>query len=331
MNVIRPRESPARSTSVTRATPIGHAQQRLAPLHGDADAECRQHQSDDGDHPLQLHDQVEEARELRDLRLRHDGEAELAPLGQDRLERVEQCDALGVGLVDDVVEGGGDVDDDRAALLELLRQRRLLAGQDVDHRVVGVAVQGVPQLPELGALEELEREALHVAVHLVRRSASRSAWPWAAATAVTLFCTMCVEKSASVALAARWSTMTWLRASGAMVATYWSVLVTVRMAQTEITEIGDQQRRQDHQHPRGDPPRPVAPGASLRGVSGCPRRARDGARRGVSSGSMSFISARSFRQCLVPKGPSAHGCLPEYDKMDREVREARKQGVAIVV
>ncbi len=32
--------------------------------------------------------------------------------------------------------------------------------------------------------------------------------------------------------------MTWFRASGAMVATYWSVLVTVRMAQTEITEMG---------------------------------------------------------------------------------------------
>ena len=32
--------------------------------------------------------------------------------------------------------------------------------------------------------------------------------------------------------------MTWFRASGAMVATYWSVLVTVRIAQTEITEMG---------------------------------------------------------------------------------------------
>ena len=32
--------------------------------------------------------------------------------------------------------------------------------------------------------------------------------------------------------------MTWLRASGAIVATYWSVFVTVRMAHTEITEIG---------------------------------------------------------------------------------------------
>jgi len=49
---------------------------------------------------------------------------------------------------------------------------------------------------------------------------------------------MCVEKSSSVALAARWSTITWLRANGAMVATYWSVFVTVRMAQMEITEMG---------------------------------------------------------------------------------------------
>ena len=32
--------------------------------------------------------------------------------------------------------------------------------------------------------------------------------------------------------------MTGLRASGAIVSTYWSVLVTVRMAHTEITEIG---------------------------------------------------------------------------------------------
>ena len=49
---------------------------------------------------------------------------------------------------------------------------------------------------------------------------------------------MCVENSASVAFVARWSTITGLRASGAMVATYWSVSVTVRMAQTEITEMG---------------------------------------------------------------------------------------------
>ena len=56
--------------------------------------------------------------------------------------------------------------------------------------------------------------------------------------AVTLFCTMWVENSASVAFVARWSTMTWFRASGAMVSTYWSVLVTVRIAQTEITEMG---------------------------------------------------------------------------------------------
>ena len=32
--------------------------------------------------------------------------------------------------------------------------------------------------------------------------------------------------------------MTWFRASGAMVATYWSVLVTVRIAHTEITDTG---------------------------------------------------------------------------------------------
>src|SRR5271170_5416568 len=49
---------------------------------------------------------------------------------------------------------------------------------------------------------------------------------------------MWVEKSSSVALVARCWTMIGFRANGAMVATYWSVLVTVRMAQTEITETG---------------------------------------------------------------------------------------------
>ena len=60
----------------------------------------------------------------------------------------------------------------------------------------------------------------------------------AGSAASTLFFTMPVEKSSSVAFWARWSTMTWLRARGAMVATYWSVFVTVRIAQTEITEMG---------------------------------------------------------------------------------------------
>src|SRR5580692_890829 len=55
---------------------------------------------------------------------------------------------------------------------------------------------------------------------------------------VTLFCTACVENSSSVALVARWSMITWFLASGAMVATYWSVFVTVVIAHAEITEIG---------------------------------------------------------------------------------------------
>src|SRR5580700_4555390 len=55
---------------------------------------------------------------------------------------------------------------------------------------------------------------------------------------VTLFCTACVENSWSVALVARWSMITWFLASGAMVATYWSVFVTVVIAHAEITEIG---------------------------------------------------------------------------------------------
>ena len=54
----------------------------------------------------------------------------------------------------------------------------------------------------------------------------------------TLFSTIFLENSASVARSARWLTMTGSRASGAMVATYWSVFVTVRMAHADMTEIG---------------------------------------------------------------------------------------------
>ena len=53
-----------------------------------------------------------------------------------------------------------------------------------------------------------------------------------------MFWTTCEEKSASVVLSARWSMIIGLRASGAMVVTYWSVLVTVRMAQADTTETG---------------------------------------------------------------------------------------------
>src|ERR1700722_16649975 len=55
---------------------------------------------------------------------------------------------------------------------------------------------------------------------------------------VTLFCTTCVEKSASVARVASPSTMAGLRANGAMVSTYLSVLVTVLMAHTDRTDTG---------------------------------------------------------------------------------------------
>ena len=55
---------------------------------------------------------------------------------------------------------------------------------------------------------------------------------------MTLFCTTCVEKSASVARVARPSTMTGLRAKGAIVSTYLSVLVTVLMAHTDRTDTG---------------------------------------------------------------------------------------------
>ena len=55
---------------------------------------------------------------------------------------------------------------------------------------------------------------------------------------MTLFCTTCVENSASVALVARPFTMTSLRARGAIVSTYLSVLVTVLMAHTDRTDTG---------------------------------------------------------------------------------------------
>ena len=61
---------------------------------------------------------------------------------------------------------------------------------------------------------------------------------FAGRASVILFCTTLVEKSASVALFARWLMTTGFRASGDMVATYWSVLVTVVIAHVENTEIG---------------------------------------------------------------------------------------------
>ena len=88
---------------MTRATPIGHPQQGLAVLDRDEDAEGRQHQRDDRDGPLQLHDQVEEPENFETCVLRHDGDAEVVALGQDRLERVEQRDAARVGLVDQLL------------------------------------------------------------------------------------------------------------------------------------------------------------------------------------------------------------------------------------
>ena len=55
---------------------------------------------------------------------------------------------------------------------------------------------------------------------------------------MTLFCTTCVENSASVARVASPSTMAGLRANGAIVSTYLSVLVTVLMAHTDRTDTG---------------------------------------------------------------------------------------------
>ena len=119
--------------------------------------------------------------------------------------------------------------------------------------------------------------------------------------AVTLFCTMCVEKSASVAFVARCSTMTWFRASGAMVATYWSVLVTVRMAHTEITEIGmssDARTTSTHaliRLARGA----RGPALGVSGILGVPATGL----WGLSSESMSFIWARSLTNAPSAKRP----------------------------
>ena len=94
--------------------------------------------------------------------------------------------------------------------------------------------------------------------------------------------------------------MTWLRASGAMVSTYWSVLVTVRMAQTEITEMGmsnDARTTSTHALIRRtrwrDAGLAASPwGASCSGATGGPGVAATGA-SGVSSESMSVIGPRS--------------------------------------
>ena len=98
--------------------------------------------------------------------------------------------------------------------------------------------------------------------------------------------------------------MTGFRANGAMVATYWSVLVTVRMAQTEITETGI---RSDARTIRTQAmiPRVRRARGFLFGLFGSPDSAAAGP-LGPSSGSMSLIWSRSLPLCLVPKGPSAH-------------------------
>ena len=92
--------------------------------------------------------------------------------------------------------------------------------------------------------------------------------------------------------------MTWFRASGAMVSTYWSVLVTVRMAQTEITETGISSDASTTSTqaviPRG---RRAARGFSVFGRApvGVGFDRRESGPLGVSaaSGSMSLIWARS--------------------------------------
>ena len=123
---------------------------------------------------------------------------------------------------------------------------------------------------------------------------------------MTLFCTTCVENSASVALVARPFTMTSLRARGAIVSTYLSVLVTVLMAQTDRTDTGmrmDASTMSTHAEiRRGRCPRRVLPVlifvilAGFDGLSGsasAPESASP-ASSGCIWGSVSLICDRSF-------------------------------------
>ena len=99
--------------------------------------------------------------------------------------------------------------------------------------------------------------------------------------------------------------MTGFRASGAMVATYWSVSVTVRIAQTEITETGissDASTTSTHALIPACPTRPAALLRAVPGWPGRPRRSRPAPPRGPSR---SFGHAHP--QCLVPNGPGVHG------------------------
>ena len=72
----------------------GQTHQRLATLHGQSHRQDRQHQADDRNEPLELHDQVEEPREVGDLLPRDHGEVHA--VGRQRAERVEDRDAAGV-------------------------------------------------------------------------------------------------------------------------------------------------------------------------------------------------------------------------------------------
>ena len=126
----------------------------------------------------------------------------------------------------------------------------------------------------------------------------------------TLFWTMCEEKSASVVLLASWSMMTGLRASGAMVVTYWSVLVTVRIAQTEITEIGMSSDASTMSTQEMIPPRPRAPWALFCSAISDGLGSGDSARRrvlGVGVAHVCRCSQRRFRPEGIG-GPSLHRC-----------------------
>ena len=165
MKMPRPVEQRAQQQQGHQGHPDSKAHQCLAALHGECHREDRQHERNDRDDPLALHDQVEQPRELRDLLLRHDRETQT--LRRDSLDRVEERHAVGVGIVNEVVERRRQVERDLAPLFEFLLQRGLLAGEDVHHGLVAVSVERVPQFAELRAREDLERQVVHIGVHLV--------------------------------------------------------------------------------------------------------------------------------------------------------------------
>jgi hypothetical protein len=83
---------------------------------------------------------------------------------QDRLDRVEELDPARIQLVDELIQLRRQIEDD--LVVRKLGQLGLLACENVDHRLVRPTVERVEQPAELLALENLQGDAVHVALHL---------------------------------------------------------------------------------------------------------------------------------------------------------------------